>query len=125
MRTFYSAQDIEDMAAQGTTQLLIDDNTVLTDLARETARRLGIALVHRSAGTPSTAVGVPDRMSQATTLATSPAKPAGCQHGPLPASQPRSPSSPQAETQPSTATSNTGTVVDQAVNLVKQLASKR
>lgn len=128
MRTFYSALDIEDMAARGTTQLVIDDNTVLTDLARETARRLGITLVRRSPGTPAT-VDAPDRMSpaaaRATVLAASPAKPAGCQHGPLPASQPGPPSSAQAETGPGTATSNTGTVVDQVVNLVKQLATKR
>jgi len=125
MRTFYSAQDIEDMAARGVTQLVMDDNTVLTDLARETARRLGIALIFRSQGAPSAATGAPVQASKVAPTVPTNAKPAGCQHGPLPPSQSRPPSSLQAEAQPRPASDSTGTVVDQAVNLVKQLASKR
>ncbi|MEX2144203.1 MAG: hypothetical protein WD740_06380 [Anaerolineales bacterium] len=43
-KVFYTERDIEDLARQGVTSLDIDDNVVVTDLAREKARRLGIQL---------------------------------------------------------------------------------
>jgi hypothetical protein len=45
MKVFYTERDIVDMHAAGLTRLEIDDNVVLTDLAREKAQDLGIALV--------------------------------------------------------------------------------
>ena len=45
MKTFYSAQDIEALAAQGVRELVVDENSVLTDLARDMAAQLGIKLV--------------------------------------------------------------------------------
>ena len=44
-KTFYTERDIEDLANQGITSLIIHDDIVLTDLAREKANHLGIALV--------------------------------------------------------------------------------
>jgi len=44
-KTFYTERDIEDLARQGITALEIDDDIVLTDLARDKALRLGIDLV--------------------------------------------------------------------------------
>jgi len=44
-KTFYTERDIEDLARQGIATLDVDDDIVLTDLAREKALRLGIQLV--------------------------------------------------------------------------------
>ncbi len=46
-KTFYTERDIEDLAAQGVQSLRVDDDTVLTELAREAARKLGIQLTER------------------------------------------------------------------------------
>ena len=52
-KTFYTEHDIQDMAAQGATRLEVNDDVVLTDLAREQATKLGIELV-RSDSPPAT-----------------------------------------------------------------------
>lgn len=44
-KTFYTEHDIEDLAARGVTALDVNDNVVLTDLAREKAASLGVKLV--------------------------------------------------------------------------------
>ncbi|OQY28922.1 MAG: hypothetical protein B6243_11610 [Anaerolineaceae bacterium 4572_5.2] len=44
-KTFYTERDIEDFARQGVRSLDVDEDVVLTDLARDKARRLGIELV--------------------------------------------------------------------------------
>jgi selenocysteine lyase/cysteine desulfurase len=46
-RQFITSQTIEDLLARGETRLVIDDNDVVLDLAREAAARYGIAIVHR------------------------------------------------------------------------------
>jgi hypothetical protein len=45
MKIFYTERDIEDMFRSGLTRLEVHDDIVLTDLAREKAVALGIALV--------------------------------------------------------------------------------
>ncbi len=45
-RTFYTKDDVERMAGDGVTLLHIDENVILTDEARETAQKLGVAVVH-------------------------------------------------------------------------------
>ncbi|HEX9926330.1 MAG TPA: hypothetical protein VGD99_26980 [Anaerolineae bacterium] len=45
MKIFYTERDIEDMHAAGQTQLEINDDIVLTELAREKAVGLGLRLV--------------------------------------------------------------------------------
>jgi hypothetical protein len=44
-KVFYTERDIEDLARQGVTSLAITDSVVVTDLAREKARKLGIQLL--------------------------------------------------------------------------------
>ena len=114
MKNFCSAQDIEDLAAQGKTELIVDENTVLTDLARHTAAQLGFRLVHRSGSAPparvSPSVSEPARRPSIELGS----KPKGCQHPPLTGQQPAS----------VTVSNSTNTVVDQLVGLVKRLGGQ-
>ncbi len=57
-KEFYTDRDIEDMARRGIQTLAINDNVVLTDLAFEKARQLGIQLVRE---TPQIPPGAPVR----------------------------------------------------------------
>jgi hypothetical protein len=43
-KTIYTERDIEDLAKRGVLSLVVDDDIVLTDLAREKAMLLGIGL---------------------------------------------------------------------------------
>lgn len=52
-KTFYTDHDIEDLAAKGIKSLVVDDDVVLTDLAREKARRLGVELLREHDAPPS------------------------------------------------------------------------
>lgn len=47
-KTFYTERDIEDMARRGVTSLVVNDNVVLTDLAREMAIKNQIRLVREN-----------------------------------------------------------------------------
>lgn len=44
-KTFYTERDIEDLSKRGVISLIIDDDVVLTDIARDKAMRLGMELV--------------------------------------------------------------------------------
>ena len=44
-KTFYTEHDIEDLSKRGVISLVVDDDVVLTDLARDKAMRLGIELI--------------------------------------------------------------------------------
>ena len=135
MKTFCSAQDIEDLAAQGKTELIVSDDLVLTDLARHTAQQLGIAVVYRSQETPKAAppqpqvlVSVPGTLSApstssvpgplsgagSNTIVDLGSKPSGCQHPPLTSQQPA----------PAVTSNGSNTVVDQLVGLVKRLGDR-
>jgi hypothetical protein len=46
-KTFYTERDIEDLSRQGVTSLVIGENDVVTDAAREKARKLGVELTER------------------------------------------------------------------------------
>ena len=47
-KTFYTDLDIEDLVNKGATSLSIDgDNVVLTDLAFEKAKKLGLRLIYK------------------------------------------------------------------------------
>ena len=54
-KVFYTERDIEDMVRQGVKSLVVDDNTVLTELAREKARRLGMELLSEQGSQPGSA----------------------------------------------------------------------
>lgn len=82
MRIFYTGMDIEDLAASGVRQLEVGPGVALTDAARERANELGIALVTPGNG-PSSKATIPAAPAK---VASQPARPRGCQHGPLPSS---------------------------------------
>ncbi|MBN1921616.1 MAG: hypothetical protein JW892_10250 [Anaerolineae bacterium] len=50
-KTFYTENDIKALAARGIQSLAINDDIVLTDLARQKARDLGIKLLRGSGAT--------------------------------------------------------------------------
>jgi len=52
-KTFYTERDIEDLAKRGVISLVEDDDVVLTDMARDKARRLGVEIVHEFDQPPS------------------------------------------------------------------------
>jgi hypothetical protein len=47
-KTFYTERDIEDMAKRGVTTLVVNDDVVLTDLARECAMKHNIRMVRET-----------------------------------------------------------------------------
>lgn len=51
-KTFYTEHDIEDMFHGGKTSLAVNDDVVLTDLAYEKARSLGVTLVREQDEVP-------------------------------------------------------------------------
>lgn len=55
MKTFYTERDIADMHTAGMTEIEIDDDVVLTDLARDKAIGLGLKMkrVERRSGQPA------------------------------------------------------------------------
>jgi len=118
-------EDIENLAAQGKKELVVDENMVLMDLARDVARQLGIAIVDGSRlapakVTPASAPSAPARAATPAAPAPSPrlgAKPMGCQHGALPVAAAR-------QGQPKIQPGSDG-VVDQLVELVRQSTGKR
>jgi hypothetical protein len=78
MKTYYTAKDIEKLAAAGVRQLELDPTAVLTDFARETAQQLGIELVKKEwqnqPSTQSASVTAPTKFISKYN------KPSGCQH---------------------------------------------
>ena len=48
MNIYYTAKDIEDLAARGVQQLELGPHTSLTDFARETAEQLDVRIITRS-----------------------------------------------------------------------------
>ncbi len=138
---YICTEDIENLAAQGKKELVVDENTVLMDLARDTARQLGIAIVDGSQSTlpkaPSPAVppspgkdgspagSKPPAKAPSSTASAIPsngsvsrtgAKPKGCQHGPLTVVQ---------RSAPASSHENSDGVVEQLVDLVRQAVGKR
>jgi len=86
MRIFYTANDIEDLAARGATQLDLGPGVILTGAAKERAEELHIALVTPGSAAAASKTAAPAKAAPAGTAAQSatvPAKPRGCQHGPL------------------------------------------
>jgi hypothetical protein len=125
VKTFCSAQEIEDLAAQGRKELVIDHNTVLTDMARHVAQQLGVKIVYKSqSGPPASAApaATPVISNLARSSSIRPgSKPKGCQHAPL--ISPPAGAAPLTQN-PSPAGSS-GTVVDQLVGLVKRLGHSK
>ena len=132
-------EDIENMAAQGIKQLILDENTVLMDFARDMAHQLGITIIDGTRPNPIMAANTATPSSPAraatpaataptsapraapapSTQAVAPAfggKPKGCQHGPITLTTRPAPSKNHQE--------DDG-VVDQLIELVRQSTGKR
>jgi hypothetical protein len=78
MNIYYTAKDIEELAAKGIQQLEIGPGVTLTDFARETAQQLDINLVDgRKQVLPS---ALPTSPRNSTTVSNKYNKPTGCMH---------------------------------------------
>ena len=55
-KTFYMERDIEDLLKKGVKSLIVDDDVVLTDLAYEKARKLGLELLRADDQPPAAPV---------------------------------------------------------------------
>lgn len=60
-KTFYTDRDIEDMFSQGVTSLVINDNVVVTDLAREKGMKIGFEFVREDKAKQSNKTVAKDR----------------------------------------------------------------
>jgi hypothetical protein len=81
MKTFYSAEDIENFADRGQSEISIDENIVLTDLAKQTAAMLGLRITEKASGASAEAFNParPQSVGKANTFS---GKPKGCQRRP-------------------------------------------
>jgi len=110
MKTFYSAEDIQNFADQGQREISIDDRIVLTDMAKQTAHMLGIRITEK-ASNASPGVLTPSRPKSVRKTQPPGGKPRGCQRRP----EIRS-------TQPSGASSGSSRqVVDKLVETIKRI----
>ena len=124
MRIFYTASDIEDLAASGVKQWDMGPGVTLTGAAKERAEERKIALVTpgskaAAASTKAAAAALSQggtAQSGAAQAAALPARPKGCQHGPLAAKS--SPSNVRAAT---TTAASGGPMVEQLVEAVSAL----
>jgi len=55
-KTFYKEREIEDLLKKGVKSLIVDDDVVLTDLAYEKARKLGLELLRADDRPPAAPV---------------------------------------------------------------------
>jgi hypothetical protein len=81
MKTFYSVEDIENFSAGGQREICIDENIVLTDLAKQTAQMLGIRITEKTSGASAGALNPARPQSVGKPQAFS-GKPRGCQRRP-------------------------------------------
>jgi hypothetical protein len=82
MKTYYSAEDIENFAARGQGEISVDENVVLTDLAKQTAHMLGLRITRKRPGLPPEAA-VPSGSPAAVRAPAFSGKPKGCQRRPV------------------------------------------
>jgi hypothetical protein len=116
MKIFYTASDIEELAARGITQLELGPGVAVTDVGRERAEELRIKLV--TADAPQAAA----KPAAASAGAPAAAKPRGCQHGPLPGLG--EPVSSVAAAQAAGKPAGSDGVVGRLVNIVSKLADR-
>ena len=82
MNIYYTAKDIEALAAKGIFQLELGPNTFLTDFARETAEQLGVTLIDGIGKDIPAPVSPPAAAPRQAKVANqSYNKPRGCQSG--------------------------------------------
>ena len=82
MNIYYTAKDIEELAAKGIYQLELGPNTSLTDFARETAEQLEVILLEGKSEGASVPAPMPAAASQPSpSVNQAYNKPRGCQAG--------------------------------------------
>ena len=88
MTVYYTAKDIEELAAKGVQQLQIGPGIVLTDFARESAQQLGVELIdsRQQQAAPAQQAPAPNAPAAARPAGDRFNKPSGCMHGSGPAS---------------------------------------
>jgi len=111
MKTFYSAEDIEKLADQGQKEIRINENIVLTDLAKQTAHMLGIRITEKPSGA-SPGAFAPARPHSAGKTRAFGGKPKGCQRRPSERSAPAA-GAPAGQSRP---------VVDKLVEKIKRIS---
>ena len=97
MKTFYTERDIIDMHAAGVTEIELDDDVIMTDLAREKAIVLGLHMrrVEKRSGQPASGLprlALAPKMQLPPAVISQPASPAP----PTPAPTPPPPTAPPA-----------------------------
>jgi len=110
MKTFYSAEDIENFADQGRSEISIDENVVLTDLAKQTAHMLGIRITENPSGAAS-GTFTPVQPQFVGKTFTFGGKPKGCQRRPANKSA----------TAPGPSAGQSSQVVDKLVEKIKRI----
>lgn len=81
-KVFYTERDIEDLAKQGVKSIAVTDDVVVTDVGREKAHRLGVALLtERDIQQQSMPARQPAAPSQAPANASAGAAPHGSPEG--------------------------------------------
>jgi hypothetical protein len=78
MTVYYTAKEIEELAARGVQQLEIGPGITLTDFARETAQQLNIALIDSAKRATSSTAAPPVARNAA--VGDKYNKPSGCMH---------------------------------------------
>jgi hypothetical protein len=81
MNIYYTAKDIEELAAKGIFELELGSNSSLTDFARETAEQLGVTLLVGAQNTVDVPATPPAADIQANSISQHYNKPRGCQSG--------------------------------------------
>jgi hypothetical protein len=81
MNIYYTAKDIEDLAARGVSQLEVGPNVFLTDFAYETAEQLEIELVWPDDQMSNSPSPPPVNPASPRPAPGRYEKPSGCQHG--------------------------------------------
>jgi hypothetical protein len=82
-KTFYTERDIEDLAKQGVTSIMVTDDVVVTDAAREKAPRVGITLLTERQAAQAAAAAQPKPAAPQP----APSYPAPVAHVPAPPTQ--------------------------------------
>ena len=111
MKTFYSAEDIENFADRGQCEIGVDENIVLTDLARQTAAMLGIRITEKASGASAVASN-PTRSQSVGKAPAFSGKPKGCQRR---STEKKAPGLPAGQSRQ---------VVDKLVERIKRISSQ-
>lgn len=118
MNIYYTAKDIEEMAAKGIRQIELGPGVTLTDFARETAQQFNIELIdagksaaqQSSAKQPSTQQSSVSMPNRAVSGVSKYQKPRGCQHPAL--------TTPAAGTHQPIAGDNSNTTMNRLIDLM-------